>query len=104
MEYIRFLSGRGHNSLITGAFFLRVSAWWVHILTKALALHLTNPEIDLGNRMDQVAMSLVMPEDYGLNEADAAVMRNTPQNEIRTETPREDNPAVSISAAGMVQP
>ena len=69
MDDVHFLGGRDQNCLNTGTFFLRVSAWSVHMLTKALALPLTHPEIDLGNSMDQVAMAKIMGADYGTEEA-----------------------------------
>lgn len=67
-ESIHFLRGRDHNGLNTGTFFLKVSAWSVHTLNKALGMPIYHPEIDLGNSFDQVAMSRVLSEDYGFEE------------------------------------
>lgn len=68
VESIHFLGGRDHNGLNTGTFFLRVSAWSVHMLNKAIGLAFYHPEIELGNSFDQVAMSHVLTNDYGFDE------------------------------------
>lgn len=51
-EDIHFIGGRDHYGLNTGTFFIRVSAWSIHMLTKALALPLLQPDVDLGDNMD----------------------------------------------------
>lgn len=102
LEDIHFIGGRDHNGLNTGTFFLRVSQWSVHMLTKTLALPLNHPEIDLGNSMDQVAMSRIMGEDDGREEAAAKHPKNS-KGEPESEEERSDRLA-RASAPYVFQP
>lgn len=63
-EDIHFIGGRGHYGLNTGTFFIRVSAWSIDMLTKALALPLLQPDVDLGDNMDQGAMAKVIADEF----------------------------------------